>query len=389
MKNVASTINEKRCMSCGVCSSICPVDAISMIYQKHEGFYRPAIDETKCVSCGKCMKVCPAEHQESSNLIGEYQELYLAHSTDANVRHWATSGGVINALVRYLLDKHFVQGVLMTGYSEESPIEAKPYILTRNSVSLLKQNPRDFASRYVTVPVLSKLKEMKHMKSVAVVGTPCQIIALKNLWGGYSQCEFLLIGITCSGGISYKATAEYKQKQNKLTAKMFYRGDGWPGKNSLISDNSCLDYAHNGSLFERMFSSQVFKNPGCRNCKDHFAEQADISFCDFWNEDERKSEHEGNSCVIVRSVKAHEIFYQMQQDGYVEVVRSLSETEIENGQMQILKAKKGKLHGMFKYRLFTKTVDFVFDHDLYHIFTYKTYQLFCKAYRKMCENTDL
>src|SRR5699024_4597837 len=122
----------------------------------------------------------------------------------------------------------------------------------------------------------NQMKEVKRMKSNAVVGTSCQTTALK-LMGGTSDLNIFKIGITCSGGMSYKATTEYKRIQNQQFAKMFYRGDGWPGKNSLITTNGNIEYPHNGSLFERMFSSQIFKNPGCRACKDHFAENADIS----------------------------------------------------------------------------------------------------------------
>ena len=179
MGNIKSVIKDKRCMSCGACSSVCPVGAIDMVYMEQEGFYRPALDEEKCVQCGKCMKGCPAEHQEKSSLMGEFRELYLAHATDKNVRHWATSGGVINALVRYLLDKNIVEAVLMTGYCADSPVEAQPLLLTRDNASILMQNPRDFASRYVTVPVLEKMKEVSHMTSIAVVGTSCQTTALK------------------------------------------------------------------------------------------------------------------------------------------------------------------------------------------------------------------
>lgn len=56
--------------------------------------------------------------------------------------------------------------------------------------------------------------------------------------------------------MSYKATEQYKKLQNMPISKMFYRGDGWPGKNCLISsDGNKIEYVHNGSLFERMFSS--------------------------------------------------------------------------------------------------------------------------------------
>lgn len=79
MDNVRLVLMEKRCMSCGGCSSVCPTDAIRMVYREQEGFFRPVIEEAVCVGCGRCMKVCPAEHQENTALIGEYCDLYLAH----------------------------------------------------------------------------------------------------------------------------------------------------------------------------------------------------------------------------------------------------------------------------------------------------------------------
>lgn len=388
MDNVRLVLMEKRCMSCGGCSSVCPTDAIRMVYREQEGFFRPVIEEAVCVGCGRCMKVCPAEHQENTALIGEYCDLYLAHSKNIDVRHGATSGGVINTLVRYLLDINLVEAVVMAGYSSDSPIEAEPYILTRSDINDLEQNPRDFASRYVTVPVLSKIKEVNNMKSIAVVGTSCQINALK-LMGSRTLTSIFRIGITCSGGMSYKATTEYKRVQHLQSAKMFYRGDGWPGKNCLITKDKCKSANHSGSLFERMFSSQIFKNPGCRYCKDYFAENADISFCDFWNKSELSQEHEGNSCVIARSKLAQELMQKMQNDNYIEVVRKLSETEIESTQMHVLKAKKGDPHQISSYRHFLKVIDFVFEHGIYKLFGLKTYQLFCRKYSEIMSKVRL
>ena len=100
------------------------------------------------------------------------------------------------------------------------------------------------------------------------------------------------------------------------------------------------EYEHLGSLFERMFSSQIFKNPGCRNCKDQFVELADISFCDFWDAQERKNEKIGNSCVIIRSEKAMHLFEDLLQERYINVVTELSENEVINTQPHIVKAKK-------------------------------------------------
>ena len=208
--------------------------------------------------------------------------------------------------------------------------------------------------------------------------------------GGKADLDIFTIGVTCSGGMSYKATEQYKKLQNMPISKMFYRGDGWPGKNYLISsDGNKIEYVHNGSLFERMFSSQIFKNPGCRGCKDHFAEQAEISFCDFWNAEERKTESEGNSCVIIRSARADEYFNKMQKLGFIEVVRDLDEKEVADTQMHALKAKKGKLHSSIRYHVFTKAIDYVFAHNLYERLGIREYNYFCKFYRKLCEKQKL
>jgi electron transfer flavoprotein alpha subunit len=42
------------CIGCGLCQSVCPVDAIS-----YDAKGEPLIDRDKCIGCGKCAKACP------------------------------------------------------------------------------------------------------------------------------------------------------------------------------------------------------------------------------------------------------------------------------------------------------------------------------------------
>lgn len=189
--------------------------------------------------------------------------------------------------------------------------------------------------------------------------------------------------------MSYKATEKYKRIQNMQSAKMYYRGDGWPGKNSLSDGQKTVEYEHLGSLFETMFSSQIFKNPACRECRDHFAETADISFCDYWNADERKTEKEGNSCIIVRSKRAKEIVELMRTEGYIEVVKELDEQDIVQTQFQVLQAKKGNLCNKFRYRAFVKGIDYIFGHGIYQKFDLKTYQWICACYGRICSKSKI
>lgn len=387
--NIEEVVRSRNCRSCGYCFSVCPANAINMAYV--DGFFRPEVNENQCVQCGKCVKCCPAENEfTETGLLGHYIKMQLAHSSDCKVRHNATSGGVINSLVRFLLQKQVVGGVLMAGYDSKSVNETSAQLITLSETHSLEEQTRDYASRYVLTPVLIGMQNIPaKIKRLAVVGTPCQIQAVK-LGGGKANLDIFTIGLTCSGGMSYKATEQYKKLQNMPVSKMLYRGDGWPGKNCLISsEGNKIECVHNGSLFERMFSSQIFKNPGCRNCKDHFAEQAEISFCDFWNAEERRTESEGNSCVIIRSARADEYFNKMQELGYVEVVRNLDEKEVVETQMHVLKAKKGKLHSSIRYRVFTKAIDYIFAHNLYERFGIKEYNYFCKFYAKLCKKQKL
>ena len=170
---------------------------------------------------------------------------------------------------------------------------------------------------------------------------------------------------------------------------MYYRGNGWPGKNSLIANDRIIEYSHQGSLFERMFSSQIFKNPGCRNCVDHFAEKADISFCDFWDKQELSTEKNGNSCVFIRSHRAQEIFSGMEKGGYVEVARGLTEKEVIDTQYKILLAKKGTIRETLQYHVFMDLVDLIFKHKIYRFFSKKMYSRFCLLYSRMCEKTKI
>lgn len=46
-------VNRDKCLGCGACASMCPVNAISMKGGKAE------IDKKKCIKCGTCMQICP------------------------------------------------------------------------------------------------------------------------------------------------------------------------------------------------------------------------------------------------------------------------------------------------------------------------------------------
>ena len=93
MNNIMSIGVKDKCVSCGMCYSVCPFYAIEIHYDNKSGFYRPRIQTSKCVNCGKCIKCCPTNDLiDCNSLIGPYISLFLAHSNNERVRFEATSG---------------------------------------------------------------------------------------------------------------------------------------------------------------------------------------------------------------------------------------------------------------------------------------------------------
>ena len=381
--NVATVVQQGKCLTCGLCKSICPVKAICLEYDKMSGFYYPTVDENSCINCGLCKKKCPSINQTMSGektILGNYQRIVLGHSNNLQVRNDSTSGGVVNELIQYLIDKEIVDAALVVEKNNQSPIGSWYKIITKENVHELKEKTRSFASRYVMVPVLEGLSEINLKKTrIAVVGTPCQIRALHGL----EKESIIKIGITCSGGMSYLATKEY-MRQQKLKGQIYYRGDGWPGKNLLFTDEQQIEYQHNGSPFENIFSSQIFKNSNCKYCEDHFAECSDISFCDYWNTDEIKNEHVGNSCVIIRNEFMSDIVKNMQTEGKIEIVKELNPQEVINGQLNVLKVKKGNAQNQGIFRLFSSVIWLINKSGMYKLLGQKQYRLISKMYKRIC-----
>ena len=86
--------------------------------------------------------------------------------------------------MRFLLQKQVVGGVLMAGYDSKSVNETSAQLITLSETHSLEEQTRDYASRYVLTPVLIGMQNIPaKIKRLAVVGTPCQIQAVK-LGGG-------------------------------------------------------------------------------------------------------------------------------------------------------------------------------------------------------------
>ena len=378
---------KKKCLSCGLCEGLCPTVALRLKYETKEGIYRPNVDKAVCTNCGICDRACIIDgyslcRSSEKNYIGDFLKIQLFSATDKTVRRGASSGGVANRLIKYLIETKMVEAVLMVCEKTGSRMETGYIVLTAANLHLLNEVPRKFASRYCVVPILVGIKRIQKYSKVATVGTPCQIYGVTK----YEQLkgkEVIKIGIACSQGINYKATELMLKKRNADGNKVYYRGDGWPGKNTIVNNGKCNDEDHLDSLFNLYYASQIFRNPACNNCNDQFNEYADISFFDYWNEQEKRREHIGKTGVIIRNKKMEECINDMEKKGVIIGYGDISLQSAIQSQSWAIRLKKNPYS--FRLRIFFAITEIERKLGVYRLYSRKMFEKHSELFHRLLD----
>ena len=93
---------QNKCTGCGMCTNICPEQAIKLKEGLH-GFVFPIIDESLCINCGLCEIKCPSNLEKQCR--STVQEVYAAWNHDKKVRKESSSGGIFTLIAEKLLEE--------------------------------------------------------------------------------------------------------------------------------------------------------------------------------------------------------------------------------------------------------------------------------------------
>ena len=201
------------CLGCGTCVASCPFSSLELV----EGV--PEM-KRRCEACGLCFAQCPqvASHTEVERAVfgmnagenepaGIVEQTFSVRARDADILGRCQDGGAVTALLEALLEAGFIDGAAVMGVGQ-SPWLPVPKVATARE-ELLACAGTKYAWGPLT-PALRDAVDLYARERVAVVGTPCQIRAIRRMRSSelaayrLSEVVRLHIGLFCWQAFSYE-----------------------------------------------------------------------------------------------------------------------------------------------------------------------------------------
>ncbi|AIJ06379.1 Coenzyme F420-reducing hydrogenase, beta subunit [Methanocaldococcus bathoardescens] len=241
------------------------------------------------------------------NPFGAYKKVVSARSTLKEVLKKAQDGGIVSTAFIYGLENNLLDGVIVADNAGE--FQAVPKVATTPEEVL-----EAAGTKYTVCPNISVLKSAVReygCEKIGVVGTPCQVRAVRKLMKypiGFRHVPdkiALIIGIFCMENFPYQGLKLIVEEHCGVKMEDVVKMDIGKGKFWVYTK-----WGETKAI--KLKETHPYEQIACHVCTDYTAELADISTGSVGSPD-------GWSTVFIRTAKAEEIFNKMVEDGYLEV----------------------------------------------------------------------
>lgn len=330
---LARVMRGRLCAGCGGCAAVAPAK-IGMALAP-PGYLRPVQrapltdDEERTVAA-----ICPGlrleqaaegrpEGRTDDPIWGPHLGVWTGHATDPALRHAASSGGALSALLVHLLETGAVEFVLQTAADPGNPLGNRT-VISRTAAEVMAAA----GSRYApSAPLAGIEAHLGQGRRFAFVGKPCDVGALRAMARRDSRidaCIPVMLSFFCAGVPAQsgaEAVLEHLGAPPGEVAAFRYRGNGWPGSAvASLRDGSERAMSYHDS-WGRILSKHVqFR---CKICPDGTGGLSDLVCADAWECDEQGyplfDEAPGISLVLARTARGRSLLEAATAAGRLEI----------------------------------------------------------------------
>ena len=355
---------------CNRCGSCVGLSGGAIVFDNKEGRYLPKIlSEPDEATMKTILHACsgrafdfPAYRKEIYGettpfhvYTGPFQNISIAHATNPVIRLQGASGGIISAMLVYLLKQNIIQGAVVLGMSKTKPWLTQPFIATSET-----QIMEAAQSKYILSSVNEILPEIGAFKGrLAYVGLPGQVQSIRALqkenhpW--VQNIDYIFgpfYGNTLHFSSIKSFLRSYGEKDYRKIQKLYFRHGEWPG-NMRVELNDGKVFQLKKFHANYLIPFHIVKNSLL--CTDLTNEFTDVSGGDAWAPvyEERGK---GYSMLMARSSKGEQLVQKMAAEGWLELMPIELEASIAMHSHGYDLKKRGTFIRLQFMRLFGKTV---------------------------------
>jgi len=246
--------------------------------------------------------------------LGHFESIGIGHADDPQTRSEGASGGVLTAILLWLLERGEIDGAVVTGMDERRPWLPKTFI-ARNAEEIRAAAQ----SKYVITTVNEILPEMEAFTGrLAYVGLPCQVHSIRRMQAaGDTAVKSIrfVFGPFCGNTLHFSSIKSllrsYGEKDHTCIKRLDFRAGEWPGSLRIeMQSGRVIELPKFHANY--LIPFHIMKR--CLLCTDLANEFTDISGGDVWAPvyEERGR---GFSMVFARSAEGSRIIREMQESG--------------------------------------------------------------------------
>lgn len=299
------------CTGCGACSEGCPKGAITMS-QNAEGFLYPTINERKCVDCGLCHSICGKYDCIESTVP---MLSYSAYAKSPSQRAEGSSGGIFGVIAEQVLNEG---GTVLGAVFDAATQKVMHTSSATASLSQLKK------SKYVQSDTKNTFSETKRLlnagKKVFYVGTPCEIEGLLSFLGSEHE-NLLTMDFVCHGvpspGFFSDAIAHYETMKHQKVVDFTFREKnlGWRKQSvNIYFENGEKIAKRSTDYYYYCFLKNYTLRRSCFSCDRYKKHLSDITVADYWTVPKEKDDDKGISLIHVNSEKAKRVLDGLKEE---------------------------------------------------------------------------